>query len=62
MIGDIGVGAILRDVVGTCEFDGTTALAHNVLDPVIARSTLEVFDATAGAEHFDQFIPRLLEL
>ena len=62
MIGDIGVGAILRDVVGTRELDGATALAHDVLDPVIARSTLEVFDAAAGAEHFDQFIPRLLEL
>ena len=62
MIGDIGVGAILRDVVGTRKLDGATALAHDMLDPVVARSTLEVLDATAGAERLDQFIPRLLEL
>ena len=62
MIGDIGVGAILRDVVGTRELDGATALAHDVFDPVVAHCALEVIDATAGAERFDQFIPRLLEL
>ena len=53
MIGDIGVGAILRDVVGTRELDGATALAHDVLDPVVAHSTLEVLDAVAGTKHLD---------
>ena len=53
MVGDVGVGAILRDVVGAREFDGATALAHDVLDPVIAHRTLEVLDAVAGAKHLD---------
>ena len=57
MVGDVGVGTSLRDMLRASELHRATAVLHDVLDPMVANPTLEVLDAVAGLEHRHQFVP-----
>ena len=57
MIGDIGIGPLGRDVLRPREFDRGATLRHDVLDPVVADSSLEVLYGTASAEDGDELVP-----